>query len=734
MRRAGGIIAVAAALLLSAGAALTTGPGAARAQPTPSRTVPVLITADEVNHDREKGLVIANGHVEVSQGPRVLKADRVIYDQNAKTVTAFGHVSLTEPTGEVVFAEKVKLREDLKEGVIENFRMLFPDNTKIAANSAVRTKGNRTQMNDVVFSPCKTCADRPPLWQLKARRVIHDQQAKDVTYYHAWLEVFGLPVAYTPYLSHPDPTVKRRTGLLAPTYGADSQLGYNIRAPYFIVLGPDKDITLTPRVFSKVRPSLAAQYRQRLKHGRFDVDGSITYVRRRDYNGNLTQGNQARGHIFTKGLFDLNQTWRAGWAGGWTSDDTYLRRYGIATPTTVFNTPPDKIISTGFAEGFRGRNYASMRAYHFQGLRIEDDPDTTPIVAPLVDVNMLGKPIGHLGRWSFDANALALTRMQGVDSRRLSFKTGWELPYTTATGHVFRAGAMLQSDLYWVNAVPNPDLPGRNFSGVTGRAFPQVYADWRFPLVRELGNVRHVIEPRAMVVGAPNFGNSYKIPNEDSRDLELDDTNIFNLNRFNAIDRVERGSRIVYGVTNAFYGNRGGRTELFLGNSYRFTPQTDFPVDSGVDSQLSDVVGRILVQPANYLTLQYRFRLSTKELRVVRHEASLAAGPQWLRLSLNYFFFKGIENNAEFGNREELVASLNAKLTDKWSIGGRTRYSFRPYNEPLLWGFGATYKNECCTVNLDFERTFTVDRDVRATNRFLLRIVLKHLGEVSQSY
>lgn len=727
MRRLGGrIVAVAAALVISAGAAL--------AQPAPSRTVPVLITADEVNHDREKGLVIANGNVEVSQGPRVLKADRVIYNQNTKTVTAFGHVSLIEPTGEIVFAEKVELQEDLKEGVIENFRMLFPDDTKVAANDAVRTKGNRTQMNDVVFSPCKTCPDRPPLWQLKARRVIHDQEAKDVTYYHAWLEVFGMPVAYTPYLSHPDPTVKRRTGLLAPTYGSDSQLGYNIRAPYFIVLGPDKDITITPRVFSKVRPAIAAEYRQRLKNGRFDVDGSFTYVRRRDINGDLTFGNQARGHIFTKGLFDLDQTWRAGWSGGWTSDDTYLRRYGINTPRSVFNAAPDKIISTGFVEGFRGRNYATIRAFHFQGLRVEDDVETSPIVAPLVEVNMLGKPVGRWGRWSFDSSAMALNRIEGVDSRRLSFKTGWELPHTTPTGHVFRAGGMLQSDVYWVHLVPDPDLPGRTFSGVTGRAFPQIYADWRFPLVRELGNVRHVIEPRAMVVGAPNFGNSDKIPNEDSRDLELDDTNIFNLNRFNAYDRFERGSRVVYGLTNAFYGNRGGRTEIFLGNSYRITKETDFPTDSGVDPQLSDLVGRVLIQPAKYLTLQYRFRFSTKELRAVRHEALVATGPDWLRLSLNYFFFRGIENNAEFGDREELVAALNAKLSDKWSIGARTRYSFQPDNEPLLWGFGATYKNECCTINLDFERTFTVDRDVRATNRVLLRIVLKHLGEISQSY
>ena len=703
--------------------------GPAPAQQAPSRSTPVLITADEVSYDRKRGLVVAKGNVEVSQGPRVLKADSLIYNQKTKTVVAYGKISLTEPTGEVIFADRIKLTDDLREGVVENFRMLFPDNTRVAANSAVRTGGNRTEMREVVFSPCRICPknpDRPPLWALKARRVVHDQKAQDIEYYDAWMEIFGVPVIYTPYFRHPDPTVKRRSGFLAPVFGSDSELGLSVQTPYFLVLGPDKDLTLSPRIYTLERPALFAEWRHRVVGGRYDITGSFTNVKRRDAAGGRISGRQSRGHVFTTGLFDISKTWRFGWDGGWTTDDTFLRRYDVSNR--------DSIVSTLFAERFKGRDYTAVRGYYFQGLRERDDAKKTPVILPLIDTNLVGKPHGKWGRWSIDLNLLGLSRFEGPNSRRLSMKAGWEMPrMITRGGHVFLAGAILQSDIYWTQNVPNPAVPGSKFSGVTGRIFPQAYAEWRYPLVRELGNVRHTIEPRIAIITGPNFGNPYRIPNEDSRDVELDDTNIFNLNRFNGLDRVERGTRIVYGISNAFYGNRGGRTEIFLGNSYRLTRRHDFPAGSGIDNQLSDLVGRIVMEPADYLRILYRFRIGTKDLVAKRHEVSVTANLDVVRISGGYFFFGANENNAEFGGREEITGGISARISKFWSVNANTRYDLTSTGGPLSWGLGVTFKNECCTINFQYTRSFTNDRDANADNRFFLRVVFKHLGEVSTS-
>ena len=198
---------------------------------------PVLFRADRVNHDRELGIVVATGNVEMTHGGRVLLADTVSYNQRRNLVTATGNVSLLEPTGDVLFADHVELTDDFRDGIIENLRVLMSDDARIAAVGGRRTGGNITEMRNAVYSPCRTCAGRTtgtPIWQIKAVKIVHNQKEQIVEYNDAFMEFFGVPVAYTPYLSHPDPTVKRKSGILAPSYGGDSELGVTLQVPYYL--------------------------------------------------------------------------------------------------------------------------------------------------------------------------------------------------------------------------------------------------------------------------------------------------------------------------------------------------------------------------------------------------------------------------------------------------------------------------------------------------------------------
>ncbi len=191
----------------------------------------MLLFADQLVYDQVKGIATATGNVEASQAGRVLRAERLTYYERTDTVVASGNVALLEPTGEVLFADYVELTDAFKNGVIHDIRMLFSDDSRMAANAAVRNDGNRTIMNKAVYSPCDLCQKdptRPPLWQIKATRVIHNQSAQRVDYYDAILEFYGVPVAYTPYFSHPDPTVDRKTGFLVPDYGSSSDLGFSL--------------------------------------------------------------------------------------------------------------------------------------------------------------------------------------------------------------------------------------------------------------------------------------------------------------------------------------------------------------------------------------------------------------------------------------------------------------------------------------------------------------------------
>ena len=189
-----------------------------------STTQPVVLSADRLIHDQKTDTVTAMGNVEISQGNRILIADKVVFRQSDGKVTAEGNVALLEPTGEVIYSQSTELTDNMKNGVIKQLRVLLSDKSRLNAESAVRTEGNRTELSQASYSACNLCPVDPsaaPMWQIKAESVVHDQEAKSVVYHNAWFEVFGVPIAYTPYFRHADPTAKRKSGLLTPSFRSE---------------------------------------------------------------------------------------------------------------------------------------------------------------------------------------------------------------------------------------------------------------------------------------------------------------------------------------------------------------------------------------------------------------------------------------------------------------------------------------------------------------------------------
>ena len=679
---------------------------------------PVLFRADRVNHDRELGIVVATGNVEMTHGGRVLLADTVSYNQRRNLVTATGNVSLLEPTGDVLFADHVELTDDFRDGIIENLRVLMSDDARIAAVGGRRTGGNITEMRNAVYSPCRTCAGRTtgtPIWQIKAVKIVHNQKEQIVEYNDAFMEFFGVPVAYTPYLSHPDPTVKRKSGILAPSYGGDSELGVTLQVPYYLNIAPDKDATLRPTITTNEGLVMAGEDRQRFTDGQLKLDASGTH-------GSKNGGEDGfRGHFFGDADFDLNNTWRTGGKVRLASDDTYLQRYDIDSTDVLENRL--------FLEGFRGRNYAALEGYHWRGLRQNDDPSTTPIVAPLANFNFLGEP-GDGGRWEMDANMLVLTRTGGTDSRRLSLTSGWRLPHIARSGEVYSLWATLQSDAYLVDDVQEPgNAIGDTSSGLTGRLFPRIGMDWRYPFASHSTRYTQVVEPVVGVALSPNGGNPDDIPNEDSQDFEFDDTNLLSANRFTGLDRVEGGQRLYYGMRAGVYGAGGGATNVFVGQSYR--PRTDdtFEEGTGLADHFSDIVGSVQIKPLNLVDVDYRFRLDKDDLTPRRNEVQFSVGPPALRVTGNYLFVDQGTVDEEFGTRSEISGMISSQITRDWRFAVFTRRDLED-DSTLNHGFLLTYLCDCFTAHLSFVRTFTQDRDVRPSDTILLRLIFKNLGEV----
>jgi len=692
---------------------------------------PALITADELIYDEANGRVVASGNVEIAQADRVLLADKVTYDINADVVTAEGNVTLIEPGGETVSADYVELTGDLKEGFVRDIRVLLADNTRIAAASGTRTGGNRTEFEKGVFSPCELCREdptRPPLWQIKANEVIHDQEAHDVIYHDAWIEFFGIPVLYTPYLTHPDPTVDRRSGFLAPTIGTSDFLGYAYQQPYFWALGNTADLTVSPILSTEQGINLTGEFRQLFTDGEVRIAGSATVADREDRDGQVSE-NRFRGHIDAEGQFEIDETWRWGFQAERTTDDTYLRAYDFSTERTLE--------SQAYLEGLKGRNRAAVRGLAYQGLRRDDDNDEFPIVAPLAEYNFASEP-GQLlpgGHYTVDANLMALSRIEGRDSRRVSVVSGYHLPYVGPIGDVYELTAQLQTDGYWTHGVEpgsadvNPaNAPG---SDTTGRFFPQLAAKWRYPWMSQQSWLDQVIEPTVQLVVSPNGSNPDEIPNEDSLGFEFDDTNLFKLNRFAGRDLVDSGTRIDYGFewTGLFPNN--GSASAFLGQSYRFSESNDvFAEGSGLEDKLSDFVGRVQIRPLEDLDLLYRFRLDKDDLAAQRSEVLLDIGPPALNLDLSYFFINNDSSTSEFGDREEVAFGISSRLNENWRVGFRHRRDLVE-DRALVSSISLAYEDECFTIEGIAQRSNYSDGEIEEDDSIFVRVVFKYLGEVA---
>lgn len=701
----------------------------------PADQQPFVVSADELVVDNVLNIVIARGNVEVAQSGRLLTADTITYNPRNGVVTASGNVVLVEPTGDVLFAEYAELDSELTKGFIEGIGILFSDESRLAADRGIR-RGEITEVGRAVYSPCALCEedpDRAPLWQLRAGRVVHDAENNDIIYEDAFLDFYGVPVFYTPYFSHPDPSVDRRSGFLVPQIGSTSDLGPFLRSFYYWNIAPNQDATLQAGGTRDAGFILGGEYRHRFEYGQITLDGSVNRSDRTEVSsaGETVLENQLRGHIFADAQFHLNENWRIGADIQQSSDDTYLNQFEV--------TEADVLTSRIYAEGFYGLSYAVAEVNRFQDQR--RDTINQPLVAPAANYTHVSEPGSVLGgRWIASADTLNLVRdedvtvlqsgTEGVDSRRFSLETGWQREFSTDFGLLTNFETAVRGDLYWSDDLPTGTSPAvREDNVVEFRAFPRATITSSFPMVRQQGTIQQLMDPVLAFTAAPNQGNVDEIPNNDSVDIEFDEINLFSDSRFTGVDRVEGGLRFTYGLRLGVFGFGGGSTTFFAGQSYSLDDENDFPSGSGLENQQSDWVGRLTITPSPLFNLDYRFRFDHEKFDGRRQEVSLIAGPDLFRIGANYTFVDQVAGTSTDADVEEVTARFSSRFAGNWVASGSFRRDL-VLNESRNVSLGLAYGDECITIGIDLRRDFTEDRDTSAGDSVFLTISLRHLGEL----
>ena len=688
-----------------------------------SKDKSILMQADEIVYQKKTNIIKAIGNVELSRGHRVILADEISFDEKTGVVIANSNVILMEKNGDVLFSDSVELADDFKRGFIKNIRLRMQDGSRLAANSAMLIKGDSKVMKQAIFSPCQPCENDPEsalIWQIKADQITHDEKNNDIDYQNATLEVFDIPIFFTPYFTHPDPTVKRRSGLLPPTLSYSESKGFIYGQPYFLTLGRAKDLELEPTIYTKEGVTLETHYRKAFSNGFINLETSLGILDNAASTGNSTDTG-VEGSVSLKTDFSLNETWRAKFDLEQTSDKSFTRRY--------LSEDKEMLTSRLLIEGFRSRNYFSVEGYKFQGLRSFDIKGQQPKVLPSIFYNFVGEPDELGGRTELETTLRSISRQLDSDSHIFSLSTGWKLPYYSSDGSLIEITALAQSDLFSVDsdiieAAPHTDEFG-------ARIFPQFGLKWVYPMFRQVENSHQLLEPIVNIIIAPNKFETSIMPNEDSKGFEYDDINIFEFNRATGINQLTEGSRIDYGIKGSSFDDNLLTYDFFLGQSYRLSGENTFDQDTGLEDDFSDFVGQAFFSPTEGVNIAYRFRLDKNDFTPNRSELGFEIKKNAYNFSFDYVLLDEYISTEILENREQVNFEFFAQIDKHWSTSINLIQDLTDdSNKTRKGALNLTYTDECFTLGLGYQRKNLSYDGIEPDNQVFLIINFKNLGSI----
>lgn len=704
--------------------------------PVPATDEEIGFAADQLEYNSNTEVVTASGNVHLVREGNRLRADSVVWHRDSGKVEASGNVSVTDPDGNIAYGDSFDVTDTLKDGVVENMLVVLQTGGRLAAVKGSRKDGIYT-LHHAAYTACavETSAGCPkePTWQIKAVKVVYNPFRERVTYTDARMELFGLPLIPLPGLSHPVGG-GGGNGLLVPDFRYDRNNGADVSLPYYFKIAPNRDLTITPHVYSEVLPMVQGQYRALLDNGAYQVTGYATYGRRQSTSDPTVtlSSRDFRGYIDASGRIQLDPEWSVSGSLRVTTDRTFLRRYDISRD--------DRLRSTIQAERIGENSYFSLAGWAAQTLRTNDSQGQVPVALPVIDWRLrLPDPILG-GKLQIQANSLAITRTSGQDTQRAFAGAEWNLRTLTGLGQEVTFTGYLRGDVYHSDQNElTSTVIYRGDSGWRARGIAAAAADMRWPFIGEAFGGTQRITPRVQIVASPRIANM-SVPNEDARAVDLEDSNLFALNRFAGYDRFEDSSRVTYGMQYQL-DVPNLSVDAVVGQSYRLNSRgTLLPNGTGLSDKTSDIVGRTTVRYRDFISFIHRYRLDKDNLAVRRNEIDATVGTKKTYAMVGYL---RLNRNADtsfedLSDREEVRLGGRVQFARFWSVFGSTVIDLTSNKEdplsvsdgyqPVRHRLGLAYQDDCLELGLTWKRDYRVVGDARAGNSFLLRLAFRNLG------
>lgn len=660
--------------------------------------------------------LVAQGSVEVFFQGRRLTAQRIVYDQSAGRLQIEGPIRLTDESGEtVILADQADLAADLTEGILTSARVVLNNQLQMAAAEAQRIGGRYLQMDSVVASSCRVCAGSDtPLWEIRARRVTHDQTERQIYFDHAQLRFGGVPVFYIPRLRLPDPTLKRTSGFLLPTFSSSTLLGTGVAVPYFLTLGKSRDLTITPFVTTDQARSVTLRYRQAFTNGDLSVTGAFS----RD---GLDSGDGLRGYIFADGSFALPDDFKLSFHGEVVSDPSYLSDYDI--------TDADRLVSSVDITRVRRDELVFGTLRGIDTLRSSEPQSAVPtIIADSLWQRRLGL-MGGVANLKFashghlrSSTSLLDGNLDGIpdgrDVARASVSADWRRDWVLAGGVIGAVMAEGRFDIYDISQDPV-------YQGQIARPWGAVGTELRWPLTKAgADGSRQVLEPVLQIIASPT--DVEQVPNEDSTLVEFDEASLFSADRFPGSDAVESGVRANLGINWTRYDADGWSMGATLGRVFRLEGGSGFSAASGLGGKASDWMASAHIDTANGLGAAGRI-IADETFSLARGEVQLDYDAKRTTLSSGYIWSIADATEARTDDISELVMSAGYDVTDNWQASFAGRYDFAA-QEASRADLGLRFRNECVLLDLSISRRFTTSTTVQPGTKLGLTLELIGFG------
>jgi LPS-assembly protein len=737
------------ALLVLGTLALAIGPVRAQTPDLPPSARPaqeagapseIRFQADRVTYASDAETVTATGNVVLRREEQTVRADVVTWNRKTGEIEASGNIRFVDDAGNVLYTDKVELTDTLKAGVIEDMLLVLRQGGRLAASSGTRAANGDMILRDAAFSGCAVedengCPKRPS-WEVTAVAVTYDAKDQRVRYKGALLRVFGLPILPLPGLAHTS-DFRAESGILIPDFRFSAANGAEISDTYYWRLANNKDLALTGNLYSAALPMISGRYRQLTDKGAFQATAYLTRSARINIgSGNVTDANAReqvfRGYLESNGRFQLSENWSLTGYGRYASDRTFLRRYDISRD--------DRLRSTINLERVDQNSYFSLAGWAVQTLRSGDRQGLVPIALPALEYRHRIVPPRIGGTLELQVNSLALTRPGGQDTQRAFAKAQWDLRTITGMGQEVTFTALARGDVYHSSQTDlTSNLLYRGRAGWQGRAIATAAVDIKWPLVGAALGGTQVFTPRIQFIASPKVRN-LAIPNEDSRSVELEDSNLFAINRFPGYDRIEDGARVTYGAD--WQLNRPGwRVFATVGQSYRLSTQkTLLPDGTGLSSRVSDIVGRTDLRFRDIVQFTHRYRLDKDSMKLRRNEFDATIGNHRTYAEVGYLRLnRDISATFEdLRDREELRFSGRVAFARRWSVFGSAVANLtsrvddptkaRDGFQLLRHRLGFAYADDCLDLALTWRRDYITNGDARRGSTIQFNIAFKGLG------